>query len=156
MAGPNESTTAPPSSNETSFFYFEGRWGDVQYPDSDPRQETTPYFGLKRFETGPNGPRFKHLVRQGIAPEERVESWLEWGVGVFLVLYPYCFKGWRLGVSAALVIMLIVTALLGVRYIIEKYRGRPYHKIGQGDIILDDWSTQEEGLVSGSDDDSDD
>ena len=52
--------------------------------------------------------------------------------------------------------MLIVTALLGIRCTIEKYRGKSYHKIGQGDIRLDDWSTQEEGLVSASEADSDD
>ncbi|KAF7542384.1 hypothetical protein G7Z17_g11619 [Cylindrodendrum hubeiense] len=59
---PNESSPPPPSANLTSFFYFTGLWGDRQYPDSDPRQEKIPFFGLRRFQSGPTGPRAKHLI----------------------------------------------------------------------------------------------
>ncbi|SPO06488.1 uncharacterized protein DNG_09178 [Cephalotrichum gorgonifer] len=47
---PNQpASSPPPASNLTSFFYFSGIWGDKKYPDTDPRQETVPYFGIKRF-----------------------------------------------------------------------------------------------------------
>ncbi|KAF7546567.1 hypothetical protein G7046_g9267 [Stylonectria norvegica] len=61
LAAPGAPLQAVPTSNLTSFFYFSGRWGDMQYADSDPRQETIPILGLKRFLDGPTGPRYKHL-----------------------------------------------------------------------------------------------
>ncbi|KAL0767044.1 hypothetical protein CaCOL14_010615 [Colletotrichum acutatum] len=64
----------PPSTNLTSFFYYSGRWGDIAYPASDPRQEIVPKFGLKRIESGPTGPRHKHLVRKGLKPDQRLLS----------------------------------------------------------------------------------
>ncbi|CAM1505985.1 Fc.00g116220.m01.CDS01, partial [Cosmosporella sp. VM-42] len=74
---PHQSSAPSPSPNLTSFFYFTGRWGDLQYPDSDPRQETVPYFGIKRFLDGPTGPRHKHLVRKGLIPDGRGgEGWM--------------------------------------------------------------------------------
>ncbi|KAJ0342244.1 hypothetical protein KNSL1_010778 [Colletotrichum chrysophilum] len=82
--------------NLTSLFYYTGRWGDLQWPDSDPRQETVPRFGLKRFESGPTGPRHKHLVRKGLKPDHRRKmGWTEWAVGIYMAWYPCCLKGWR-------------------------------------------------------------
>ncbi|KAF9871798.1 vacuolar protein sorting-associated protein 62 [Colletotrichum karsti] len=70
-----------PSANLTSLIYYAGRWGDAQWPDSDPRQDTVPKFGLKRFNAGPTGPRHKHLVRKGLKPDQRRKmGWTEWFV----------------------------------------------------------------------------
>ncbi|ROV90103.1 hypothetical protein VMCG_09786 [Cytospora schulzeri] len=69
----------PEASNLTSFLYFAGRWGDVQYPDSHPLQKTVPYFGLKRYVSGPTGPTTKQLVRKGLFPDHRgKKSWLQY------------------------------------------------------------------------------
>ncbi|KAJ3541102.1 hypothetical protein NM208_g4764 [Fusarium decemcellulare] len=80
LTPPNQKLSpSPPSYNLTSWFDYTGHWGDILYPDSDPRQETIPRFGLKRFETGPNGPRFKHLVRKGLLRDEKRKlGWVEW------------------------------------------------------------------------------
>jgi len=108
------STDENSNTNYTSFFYYSGRWGDKQYPDSDPRQETIPYFKLKRFQTGPTGPKAKQLVRRGLFPDhQHVESWIEWGVGVYMAWYPCCLKGWRVYVSAVVVIGGIAAVVIG-------------------------------------------
>lgn len=71
---------APEESNLSSFLYFSGRWGDLQYPDNHPRQKTVPYFGLKRYVSGPTGPTTKQLVRKGLFPDHQgKKSWLQWG-----------------------------------------------------------------------------
>ncbi|KAF5017089.1 hypothetical protein F66182_11036 [Fusarium sp. NRRL 66182] len=82
---PNEPSSTKAAQNPTSWFDFTGHWGDIQYPDSDPRQETVPHFGLKRFNSGPNGPRYKHLVRKGLVRDHpREVGWKEWAVSVFM------------------------------------------------------------------------
>ncbi|KIK51158.1 hypothetical protein GYMLUDRAFT_125946, partial [Collybiopsis luxurians FD-317 M1] len=65
---PLTTTIESASTYPTSFLYYTGRWGDDQYPDSDPRQKTVPYFNLKRFNAGPTGPRTKDLLRKGLFP----------------------------------------------------------------------------------------
>jgi hypothetical protein len=48
---------------------FEGRWGDEQYPDSDPRQVN--YLNAStawEWETGPTGPLDKDLNRTDVCP----------------------------------------------------------------------------------------
>ena len=148
---------SPPSSNFTSFFYYRGNWGDTQYPDSDPRQETVPKFGLKRFVTGPNGPQYKHLVRKGLMRDKlRKLSWTEWFVGVFMSLYPCCLKGWRAWVFIGALVAVLAASVAGVVLGIRKWRSRrkTYERVGGQDIPLDDFMLEEQGLLGSSDDDS--
>ncbi|OAP55667.1 hypothetical protein AYL99_09819 [Fonsecaea erecta] len=91
----------------TDWLNFNGHWGDKQYPDTDPRQETVPYFGLKKFNDGPNGPKFKHLVRKGLMPDVKekphlMKTLVHWYLG----LYGCCLRGinpWVVVVSVVLV-----------------------------------------------------
>lgn len=125
------------STNYTSFFYYEGRWGDRQYPDSDPRQETIPYFKLKRFQTGPTGPRAKQLVRKGMFPNhQHVESWTEWGVGVYMFLYPCCLKGWRIYISSIVTLAVLLAFVLGIVFAIQTYWRRRGYRAVDSDIPL--------------------
>ncbi|KAK1561488.1 vacuolar protein sorting-associated protein 62 [Colletotrichum navitas] len=151
---PGQLPTAPPeSSNLTSFFYYSGRWGDVSYPDSDPRQKTVPRFKLKRFQSGPTGPRHKHLVRKGLKPDNvRKLGWMEWGVGIYMSLYPCCLKGWRAWVSIGLVVAVLSGAVVGAVFVFRKYRTRKYRRLDAEDILLDDWVLEDDALLSSSDD----
>ncbi|ETI19475.1 hypothetical protein G647_09309 [Cladophialophora carrionii CBS 160.54] len=109
-------TAAEPGTAPTDWLYFNGNWGDQQYPDSDPRQQTVTYFGLKKFYGGPNGPKFKHLVRTGLLPDVKeksniIKTLVHWYMG----WYGCCLKGinpWvvvvRLLISLAAVIALSV------------------------------------------------
>jgi hypothetical protein len=112
---------AEPGNAPTDWLYFKGGWGDKQYLDSDPRQETVPYIGGKRFENGPNGPRFKHLVRKGLEPDEKpkkpiIATLVHWYMG----LYGCCLRGinpWVVVVSlmitfAVTIVLCIFTARL--------------------------------------------
>lgn len=46
---------------------FKGQWGDLRYPDSDPRQEKT--IGMfYKYDTGPTGPQDKQLQRTDLCP----------------------------------------------------------------------------------------
>ncbi|WQF86437.1 Putative vacuolar protein sorting-associated protein [Colletotrichum destructivum] len=151
---PDESyPTPPPPSNLTSFFYYSGRWGDASYPDSDPRQETVPRFKLRRFQTGPTGPRHKHLVRKGLKPDQRRKmGWMEWGVGVYMSLYPCCLRGWRAWVSMGLVGALVSAAVVGVVVGVRRYRTKKYRRLQADDIPLDDWALEDDALLSSSED----
>ncbi|KAK7423560.1 hypothetical protein QQX98_001018 [Neonectria punicea] len=163
LSPPDQESSSPPSSNLTSFFYFTGHWGDIQYPDSDPRQEHTPHFGLRRFQTGPTGPRMKHLVRKGLKPDQRRKiSWKEWAVATYLNLYPHFLKGWRKWFSLAFIIIVLVGIILGIRYAVKKFGTfGGYRKLHAESIPLDDWRREEEAwdaeaLLSSSDDDDED
>ncbi|KAI1840848.1 hypothetical protein JX266_012930 [Neoarthrinium moseri] len=125
-------------SNLTSFLYFSGLWGDLQYPDDDPRQRTVPYFGLKRYVSGPTGPITKKLVRARLFPDHREKkSWLQWGIGIFMSLYPCCLRGWRAWLSGTILIMALIASALGIRYTVKRYRSRTegYKKIDDGEDI---------------------
>ncbi|KAG6271204.1 hypothetical protein E4U48_003563 [Claviceps purpurea] len=141
QAYPHDDTA--PTANLTSFLYFTGLWGDAEYPKQHPLQKTIPYFGLKRFVSGPLGPLAKQLVRRGLFPDRRArKSWIQWAVGVFVTLYPCCVRGWRkwmsgmvlLGVGLGLV--LVFWCVLG-RYR-RRRRRRGYEKLGMVDIPLGD------------------
>jgi hypothetical protein len=51
----------------TNWLYFNGRWGDQEYPTSDKRQ--VKLFGQAKFSSGPTGPADKQLNREKICPE---------------------------------------------------------------------------------------
>jgi hypothetical protein len=124
-------------SNLTAWFNFNGRWGDVQYANSDPRQETIPYFKLKRFVSGPTGPRTKQLIRKGMYPDHRHrESWTEWGVGIYMSWYPCCLKGWRVWMSAFVLIGILLIIVFTVRWSMRKYRRRGYEKLQPEELSL--------------------
>lgn len=132
---------SPDGSNFTSFLYFSGLWGDLQYPDSHSRQKTVPYFGIKRYVSGPTGPITKQLVRKGLFPDDRgKKSWLQWSVGVFMSLYPCCFRGWRAWVSGAIFIGLLTSLVVGIVFAVKRYRVAKagYEKVDtSADIPLD-------------------
>ncbi|KAL6899965.1 hypothetical protein GGI43DRAFT_405934 [Trichoderma evansii] len=133
------------ASNMTSFFYYTGLWGDVQYPDSDDRQKTVPKFGLKRFVSGPNGPIFKNLVRKGLVPDEREKkTWMQWGVGIFMSWYPCCIRGYRIWVSVAVIIAFIILTVFGVRHGVKKYRRTKGYQKLDTDIPLRDMNHNSE------------
>lgn len=45
----------------TSWFHYNGRWGDERFPLGDPRQYR--FLGEYHYSTGPDGPKFKNLGR---------------------------------------------------------------------------------------------
>ncbi|KAI9050500.1 hypothetical protein LZ554_005662 [Drepanopeziza brunnea f. sp. 'monogermtubi'] len=51
--------------------YYRGRWGDQQYPDEDLRQPA-PFFGFRKFVSGPTGPWDKQLNRTKICPDNGI------------------------------------------------------------------------------------
>lgn len=48
----------------TGYLYFNGRWGDKEYKDDDPRQADL--FGFKKYGNGPRGPKDKQLNREQV------------------------------------------------------------------------------------------
>ncbi|KAI0177536.1 hypothetical protein BJ166DRAFT_25813 [Pestalotiopsis sp. NC0098] len=129
---------ASDGSNLTSFLYFSGRWGDIQYPDEDPRQRTVPYFGLKRYVTGPTGPLTKQLVRKGLSPDHRdKEPWIQRAVAMFMLLYPYFFKGWRAWVTGLVFIGVLIAVIFGIRQAVRRYlsKRQGYKKVDTGEDV---------------------
>ncbi|KAG6110047.1 hypothetical protein E4U13_005562 [Claviceps humidiphila] len=133
-----------PTANLTSFLYFTGLWGDAEYPKHHPLQKTIPFFGLKRFVSGPLGPLAKQLVRRGLFPDRRArKSWIQWAVGVFMTFYPCCVRGWRKWMSG-MVLLVVGLGLMLVFWRAVRYhqrrrrRRRGYKKLGMMDIPLSD------------------
>ncbi|EMT69110.1 Lysine-specific permease [Fusarium odoratissimum] len=161
IISPFEPSATEPAQNYTSWFDFTGHWGDISYPDSDPRQETVPHFGLKRFNSGPNGPRFKHLIRKGLVRDHaRKMGWKEeWAVGVFMYWYPCCIRGWRLwrslGIMAVMMSAFVLAVVYGVRRLKTWRQRRVYTKLKNDDIPMEELRREEEFLI-GSDDEEDD
>lgn len=102
-----------------AFIHYKGIWGDEQYPDSHQAQQTVPYFGLKRYSSGPTGPIMKTLIRDDISPKPREKVWMEKFVEHFMAWYPCCIRGWRKWVSLIAIILLLVVFGLGISYLIK-------------------------------------
>lgn len=65
-------TAAQGGHNPLGLVRFNGRWGDQEYPDSDPRQLKLFHLDLAtKFKNGPNGPRDKHLGRKNICKDDK-------------------------------------------------------------------------------------
>lgn len=133
-----------PGSDETppagvdAFIHYKGIWGDEQYPDSHPEQKTIPYFGLKRFVSGPTGPIMKALIRKDIAPAPFSRSWMEWAVRSLMWWYPCCIRGWRKWISLTFFVLLLVLFGFGIRYaIMKRFKRKDYVKL-DAEIPLED------------------
>lgn len=55
--------TAYDSSYPVNYLEFNGRWGDDKLPGQPE------IFGESKYMAGPNGPKFKELVRSSVCPE---------------------------------------------------------------------------------------
>jgi hypothetical protein len=105
-------TAAEPGTDPTDWFHFNGAWGDKKYADTDPRQKTVPYFGLKKYENGPTGPKFKHLVRKGLFPDEPekpnlMKTLVRW----YMSIYDSYLKGWNPWVVVIFVVLVLVATI---------------------------------------------
>ncbi|GIZ38057.1 hypothetical protein CKM354_000148300 [Cercospora kikuchii] len=53
-----------------NWLYFDGKWGDMKYPEDDERQECfLGIDGLCQYSGGPTGPKDKDLGRKGVCPD---------------------------------------------------------------------------------------
>jgi hypothetical protein len=111
---------ADPTTTHTDWLDFNGAWGDKQYPDTDPRQKIVPYFKLKKYQSGPDGPKFKNLVRNGIMPDTpprdpMMKKLVRW----YLSWYGCCLKGhepWVVEIVLLLIfVVFIVVVILALR-----------------------------------------
>ncbi|ATY59307.1 vacuolar sorting-associated 62 [Cordyceps militaris] len=115
------SASDPATSNLTSFFYFDGIWGDDEYSQDDPRQRKVPWVGLKRFVAGPQGPAFKGLVRKGLFPNDRGgKNVLQLAAAAFMAVYPHLFKSWRKWVTILVFCMLVALLVVGGRRVAKR------------------------------------
>ncbi|KAF2146347.1 uncharacterized protein K452DRAFT_283624 [Aplosporella prunicola CBS 121167] len=65
----------------TNWLLFEGKWGDQEYPESDPRQKDWFDGLLKRYGSGPTGPVRKQLGREKVCPDNGILCILRWVLG---------------------------------------------------------------------------
>lgn len=114
---------ADPKTTPTDWLSFKGQWGDKQYPDTDPRQQTTPYFGIKKFSDGPNGPQFKNLVRKGIMPDHKppdplVKKVVRW----YLSMYGCCLNGYEPWVIVVAIVLVLVVLIGLIVFAVRKLK----------------------------------
>jgi Vacuolar protein sorting-associated protein 62 len=62
-------TPLTPDSSEagTGWLYYKGRWGDPRVPDGEDGQRD--FFGFKKYDNGPTGPRDKSLGRTNVCAD---------------------------------------------------------------------------------------
>lgn len=116
-------TPADPGTDPVDWLEFNGAWGDKQYLDSDPRQATVPYFGSKKSVDGPNGPKFKQLVRNGLKPDHvakdpMIKILVRW----YLSWYGCCLKGWNPWVVIVFLSLLLVVFIALVVFAVKKLK----------------------------------
>lgn len=60
-----------PAKDDTpeNYLYFQGRWGDQEYPDDVEGQDN--FHGFHKWTGGPQGPLFKHLDRTEVCLPNR-------------------------------------------------------------------------------------
>lgn len=119
-----EHTLIPTTENPdapTSWFYYNGRWGDKEYAPSDRRQYHAPIVGEKKFVDGPHGPRYKGLGRLDVCPRDRckLRSTRAPRLWVFNWLYNWA---WLVGGWIFFTILGII-AVLVVRHARRTHRG---------------------------------
>jgi len=108
-------TALEPSNAPTDWFHFTGGWGDKQYSDKDPRQSTVPYFGLKKYNNGPTGPKFKHLLRKGLQPDEKPKgSLMRTAVEIYMSMYGCCLKG----INPWIVVIALLLSLAATTFLV--------------------------------------
>ena len=66
----SQTFSAYDDSTPVNWLYYLGHWGDKQYPDDDPRQQTILNIsGLYKYVDGPTGPEDKQLNRTDVCPD---------------------------------------------------------------------------------------
>ena len=134
------SESDPVTTNFTSFFYFDGIWGDEEYAADDKRQHKVPWVGLKRFVAGPTGPAHKDLLRKGLYPDGHGgKNFLQFAAATFMAIYPYFLKGWRKWVTILVAVAIVGSSVLTGRFVAKRYwkKSRGYRKLDR-DIPLQD------------------
>jgi hypothetical protein len=81
---------------------------------------------------------------------QHVGSWTEWGIGVYMSLYPCCLKGWRIYLSVVAIITVFAGLIIGLILGVKVFgRRRGYKKVDQDtDIPLLD--TRNRGSLESS------
>lgn len=83
----------------------------------------------------------KQLVRKGLFPDHREpKTWLQWGIGLFMSLYPCCLRGWRVWASGIFFVFVFISMIFSIIYAVRRYRSRKtgYKKVEtDADVPLD-------------------
>jgi hypothetical protein len=110
--------------------HFNGPWGDAEYADDNPDQATVPLFGLKRYISGPKGPAFKQLIREGLFPDKlKSKTSSQWVVETFMPWYRCCLRGGRIWVSGIMFIVSVIFVALGARCVWKRYKKNGYERV---------------------------
>ncbi|EWC47694.1 hypothetical protein DRE_02894 [Drechslerella stenobrocha 248] len=72
--GPSNTFTAYDPDTPVNWLYYNGKWGDKQYPTSHKNQYVI--LGQPRFADGPSGPLSKDLNRQNVCPGSVKTCWV--------------------------------------------------------------------------------
>ena len=80
-----------------------------------------PYFGLKKYENGPTGPKFKHLVRKGLFPDEPekpnlMKTLVRW----YMSMYGSYLKGWNPWVVIVFVVLVLVVTICLMVFVVRR------------------------------------
>lgn len=74
-----------------------------------------PYFGLKKYNNGPTGPKFKHLLRKGLQPDEKPKgSLMRTAVEIYMSMYGCCLKG----INPWIVVIALLLSLAATTFLV--------------------------------------